>query len=136
MKLNTYLTFRGNCREAFEFYAKALNGEIVSMFTHKGSPMEATTPPEWLDKIMHVRMTVGDQVLMGSDAPPQYSKEAQGFSVNIGVDSPEEAERIFHALAEGGKIGMPIAETFWAKRFGMCFDRFGTPWMVNCEKPM
>jgi PhnB protein len=82
---------------------------------------------------MHVRLEVGDSVLMGSDAPPDRYKPPQGFSVNIAVEKPEEAERIFHALAEGGNVGMPLQQTFWAARFGMVVDRFGIPWMVNCE---
>jgi len=133
MQLNTYLTFSGNCKEAFEFYAKVLGGKIEAMFPHKGSPMEAHTPPEWQDKIMHARLSVGDQVLMGSDAPPQYQTKPGGFSVNIGVKDPAEADRIFAALSEGGQVKMPIAQTFWAKRFGMFIDRYSIPWMVNCE---
>jgi PhnB protein len=73
-------------------------------------------------------------LLMASDAPPTHSESMQGFKVNIGVDDPKEAERIFQALSEGGTVQMPIQETFWAVRFGMLVDRFGTPWMVNCEK--
>jgi len=85
---------------------------------------------------MHARMTLNSNVIMGSDAPAANYKPAHGFSVNIGVDTPEDADRIYAALAEGGTQIMPIAETFWAHRFGMCIDRFGTPWKVNCEKPM
>ena len=85
---------------------------------------------------MHARLVVGGNVLMGSDAPLGHGGVADGFRVNIGVDDPAEAERIFAGLAEGGSVEMPIAETFWAIRFGMLTDRFGTPWMVNCERPM
>ena len=81
------------------------------------------------------RMDIGDTVLMASDAPPDFFRPAQGFSVCLSVAEIAEAERVFHALAEGGTVKMPIAETFWAVRFGMLVDRFGTPWMVNCEKP-
>jgi PhnB protein len=134
--INAYLSFNGNCKEAFTFYEQLLGGKIVMMMSHKGSPMEAQTPPEWLDKIMHARLIVGESALMASDAPPGHGGAAKGFSINIGVDDPSEAERIFHGLAEGGSVTMPIAETFWALRFGMLTDRFGIPWMVNCEKPM
>jgi PhnB protein len=85
---------------------------------------------------MHARLVVGDTVLMGSDAPGERYEKMQGFSVALGVDEPEWAERVFNALAAGGTVTMPIQETFWAHRFGMLVDRFGTPWMVNCEKPM
>jgi len=106
------------------------------MMPHKGSPAEGQVPAEWGDKIMHARMTVGNQTLMASDAPPgRYSKPA-GFSVNIGLNDAAEAERIFSALAEKGQVHMPIGETFWAVRFGMLVDQFGIPWMVNVEKPM
>ncbi len=133
MQLNTYLVFNGQCEEAFKFYERCLGGKIAAMFTHAGTPAAEHVPPEWLNKIMHVRMEVGDSILMGSDAPPDRYKSPQGFSVNIALDEPKEAERIFHALAEGGTVGMPIQQTFWAARFGMLVDRFGIPWMVNCE---
>jgi len=134
MKLNTYLMFNGQCEAAFKFYEQCLGGKIVAMMTHAGSPAEGHVPAEWHDKIMHARLTVGDSVLMGSDAPPGQQQEAKGFSVNIAVEDPLEAERIFHALAEKGTVQMPIQATFWADRFGMLVDRFGTPWMVNCER--
>ena len=84
---------------------------------------------------MHARMTVGNAVLMGADAPPQFFSQPQGFSVSISVKDADEAQRIFTAIAEVGTVRMPLQETFWAKRFGMPIDRFGTPWMVNCETP-
>jgi PhnB protein len=91
-------------------------------------------PSEWRNKILHARLVIGDQVLMGSDAPPEHYQKPQGFSVSIGLKDTAEAERIFHALAEKGTVQMPIQETFWAARFGMLVDQFGTPWMINCEK--
>ena len=84
---------------------------------------------------MHARLVVGDRVLMGSDVPPDHHDKPQGFSVSLGIDTPAEAERIFRALAEGGTVQMPLQETFWALRFGTLVDRFGIPWMVNCERP-
>src|SRR5712664_3008892 len=83
MQLNTYLTFNGQCEAAFKFYEQCLGGKIVAMITHAGSPAEGHVPTEWRDKIMHARLTVGDSVLMGSDAPPGHQQEAKGFSVNI-----------------------------------------------------
>ena len=82
---------------------------------------------------MHIALKAGNSVLMGSDAPPDRFKAPQGFSVNIAVDEPADAERIFAALSDGAKIGMPIQQTFWAARFGMLVDRYGVPWMINCE---
>jgi PhnB protein len=133
---NVYLNFAGTCEEAFKIYEKILGGKILAMMTAKGTPMEGHVAPEYVGKVMHARMTVGGTLIMASDAPPSYFHQPQGFSVNISVDTPAEADRIYAALAEGGNQTMPIAETFWAHRFGTCVDRFGTPWMVNCEKPM
>ena len=135
MQLNPYLFFNGQCEAAFKFYAKVLGGKIEAMMAHEGTPAAEHVPAEWRSKIMHARLVIGDKVLMASDAPPDRSDGAmKGVSVNLGVDSPAEAERIFHALAENGTVRMPIQETFWAARFGMLIDRFGTPWMINCEK--
>jgi PhnB protein len=134
MQLNPYIFFNGQCEAAFKLYAEVLGGKIVAMMHHAGTPAENQVPPEWRDKVIHARLTVGDKVLMGSDAPPGHFQQPQGFSVNIHVDEPAEAERIFHALAENGTVRMPLQKTFWAIRFGMLVDRFGIPWMVNCEE--
>jgi PhnB protein len=134
MHLNTYLFFDGQCEAAFSFYEKLLGGKITAMMPHAGTPAENSVPKEWREKIIHARLVIGDQVLMGSDAPPAHEQQPQGFSVSIGVSDPAEAERIFRALEENGKVTMPLGETFWATRFGMLVDRFGIPWMVNCEK--
>jgi PhnB protein len=136
MKLNPYLTFNGNCEEAFKAYAKVLGGEILAMMTHADTPAEAHVPAEWRDKILHARMVFGDNLLMASDAPPGRQETMQGFSVTLNIEQPAEAERVFNALAEGGTVRMPLEETFWAVKFGMLTDRFGAPWMINCEKPM
>jgi len=134
MELNPYLTFNGQCEAAFKFYEKLLGGKIDAMMTYGSSPMAEQTQPEWRNKIMHARMTVGDQMLMASDAPPDRYEAMKGIMVTIGIDDPAEAERIFLALSEKGTIQMPIQKTFWAARFGMLVDQFGTPWMVNCEE--
>ena len=136
MQLNPYLAFDGQCEAAFKFYEEALGGKIAMLMTYAQSPQPDQTPPGMQDKVMHARMTVGDTVLMGSDAPTGRYQAMKGCMVTLGVDEPAEADRVFHALAAGGQVTMPIAETFWAKRFGMLTDRFGTQWMVNCEKPM
>lgn len=135
MLLQPYLNFDGDCEAAFRFYAEVLGGRIETMMTHRDSPVAADTPAEWQDKILHAYLKVGDAVLMASDAPPGMYSRPQGLYVSIGLSDPAQAERIFKALADGGTVQMPFEETFWAYRFGMLVDRFGTPWMINCEKP-
>jgi PhnB protein len=132
MRIDPYLFFKGNCEEAFTFYAKLLNGKIEAMLKHEGTPAAEHTAKEWLQKILHARLVVGDQVLMASDAPPGHQQETGGYSVALQVPTVEEAKRVFDGLAAGGKINMPLSPTFFAKSFGMLVDRFGTPWMVNC----
>jgi PhnB protein len=134
MQLNAYLMFKGNCEEAFKFYEKALGGKIEAMLPYAGTPAEKHTAPEFLQKIMHARLVVGDAVLMGSDAPGEKFAEAKGFSVALQNDDPAEAERLFAALSQGANVTMPIQATFWAAKFGMLVDRFGIPWMVNCQQ--
>jgi len=134
MQLNPYLTFDGRCEAAFKFYEKVLGGKIEAMMTYGSSPMAEQTPADWRNKIMHARLTVGDKMLMASDAPPDRREAMKGFSVTISLDDPGQAERIFHALSEKGTVQMPIQKTFWTARFGMLVDQFGTPWMINCEQ--
>ncbi len=134
MQLNPYLLFNGQCEAAFNFYEKCLGGKIVTKVTHGESPMAKDTPPERHKEILHARLMVGNNVLMGSDAPPERYEKPQGFSVTLGLDTPEETERIFEALSEKGTLHMPLQETFWAVRFGMLVDQFDIPWMINCEK--
>jgi len=132
MHINPYLSFDGQCEAAFTFYQKVLGGKIDAMITHEGTPAAEHVPPEWQKKIMHARLTVNGNVLMGSDAPPPHRAEPKGFHVAINLDNPLEADRMFKALAESGTVQMEIQETFWAARFGMLVDRFGIPWMINC----
>jgi PhnB protein len=134
MQIQPYLFFKGDCEEAFKFYERVLKGKIEAMLPHAGTPAEQHTPPEWRDKIMHARLTVGDAVLMASDAPPEHYKAPQGFSVSIQVDRNAEAERIFNELSAGGHVTMPIQPTFWATRFAMFTDKFGIAWMINCNE--
>lgn len=133
MELNPYLSFDGRCEAAFKFYEKVLGGRIVAMMTYRDTPMKDQMPAESHGKIVHARLTVGERVLMGSDAPPGRYEPTKGITVILGIDQPAEAERVFKALSENGNVQMPIAETFWAQRFGMLVDQFGIPWMVNCE---
>ena len=136
MQMNPYLFFDGTCEKAFKFYEQVLGGKIVAMFPYEGGPPSDDLPADFKKKIMHARLIAGDTVLMGSDAPPAQREPMKGFSVSLQVPEPTDAERIFAALAQNGTVKMPIGETFWAQRFGMLTDQFGTPWMINCEKPM
>jgi PhnB protein len=130
MQINPYLFYSGNCEAAFKFYENALGGKIEAMLTHESAPPEMPTPPDWKKKIMHARISIGGEVIMGSDAPPGHFHQPQGFSVSLMVEDPAEAERRFKALGEGGSVNMPFAKTFFSKGFGMCVDQFGIPWMV------
>jgi PhnB protein len=134
MALNPYLYFDGQCEEAFRFYEKCLGGKITLMMTWKDSPMPDQAPPGWATKILHAGLASGDGVLEGCDAMPGQYKKPESFCVMLRPKEAAEADRLFKALAEGGKVKIPIAETFWALRFGQVVDRFGVPWLVNCEK--
>ena len=135
MKWNPYLTFHGTCEEAFKFYENCLRGKITFMMTYEDSPMAGQAPPGWAKKILHAGLASGDGVLEGCDAPPGEYKKPQSFCVMLRPKNAAEAERIFNALAKEGTVQIPFGETFWALRFGMVVDRFGMPWLINCEKP-
>jgi PhnB protein len=134
-QVNPYLIFNGRCEEAFKFYEQALGGKIETIMTFGDSPMARQAPPDWGNKVVHARMTVGNTVLMGSDAPPDRYRPPQGFSLSVGTKDPADAERMFNELGAGGKVEMPLEKTFWAVKFGMLVDRFGIAWMINCEQP-
>jgi PhnB protein len=132
MQVNPYLTFKGECETALNFYAKVLHGKTEAMIRFADMPGHG--PANWSDKVMHGSIRFGDNLLMGSDAPPERYEPMKGIWVSLQINEPKEAERVFHALADKGEVAMPIQETGWAHRFGMLVDRFGTPWMVNCSK--
>ena len=131
MTFTPYLNFNGNCAEAFKFYEQTFGGKIEFLQTHADSPMKDHVPPDWQDKVIHVSLDVHGQRLMGSDAPADHFAPAQGLYINITVPSAAEGQRVFEKLAEGGRVTMPFAETFWSPGFGMLSDRYGTPWMIN-----
>lgn len=133
MEINPYLMFNGTCAEALHFYEQTLGGQIEAMMKTEGSPAAEHMPPDWGDKVMHARFRIGNNVIMASDAPPPNYSQPQGFSISVSLDDAAKGEQIFNKLAEGGSVRMPFGPTFWAKGFGMCVDRFGIPWMVNCE---
>ncbi|HSU14343.1 VOC family protein [Longimicrobium sp.] len=134
MLINAYLGFDGDCAEAFRFYEQVLGGKIDFIMTYGETPMRDQMPPETHGRVVHVRMTVDGTVLMGGDAPPGQYEKPRGTTLNLRVDRIADAERLFNALSEGGAVSMPLQKTFWAERFAMFTDRFGTPWMVNCEQ--
>jgi PhnB protein len=133
MQLNPYLLFNGDCEEALKFYEQTLGGKIEGLFKFAGSPAAEHAPPEWGDKVLHATLKFEGNVLMGSDAPPPQYEKPQGMSVSLSLNDRDKGEQIFNALAQGGTVTMPFSKTFWASGFGMCTDRFGIPWMVNCE---
>lgn len=134
MQLNTFLNFGGNCREAFQFYEKNLGGKITFMMTHGDSPDQSQVAPGHKDDILYAHMKIGGTELMASDVP--HHEPMRSAYLCLSVDSSAEAERIHALLSEGGQIFMPMAETFFAHRFSMLRDRFGTSWMVIHTKPM
>jgi PhnB protein len=135
MQLISYLIFDGKAEAAFKFYEQCLRGKITTLMRFGEAPGCENMPTETRDSLIHVRLEIGDQVLMASDCPPDRPYEGiKGCSVSIAVDSIAEGERIFNALKEGGTVQMPYERTFWAARFGMLVDQFGVPWMINCEK--
>lgn len=134
MQVNTYLHYNGNCAEAFKFYEKAVDGTIVMSQSYGDSPAAEHSPPEMKSRIIHARIRIGDTIVMGSDSPPDRFSPPAGFSMTLGTPTIEEAEKRFAVLSEGGKVEMPLMESFFAHRFGMLVDKFGVPWMVICEK--
>ena len=135
MQVIPYLSFKGDCEAAFELYARVFGGRVGMIHRYAGSPMAESVPPDWGQKVMHGSVTVRDQTLMGSDNAAATYDEPKGFSLSIQLSDPAEAERLFGALADGGRVLMRIEKTFWAERFGYVIDRFGIPWTINCETP-
>jgi len=136
MKLNPHisLAFNGQCEAAFRLYAHCLDGTLAFMLTWGDSPAAAEAPPDWGAKIYHATLKVGDTVITGGDLPPDRYEPPKGFSIVLEMDDPVAAERVFQALAENGRIDMPLRETFWASRFGALVDQFGISWSINCER--
>jgi PhnB protein len=134
MQVAPYLFFNGKCEEAITHYAKILGAEVEAMMRAEDAPADAQAHmgDGMKGKIMHACLKLGDFRIMASDSPPQYFNKPQGFDVSIQIDDLAKAEKIFAALSEGGSVNMPFGKTFWAKGFGGCVDKFGTPWMVNC----
>jgi len=135
MKLNTYLNYGGNCRQALEFYEKELGGKITMLMTHGQAPVPGADP-EMKDKVLYASITIADTVVMASDVPADRFQPMRSVYLCHSVDSDADAERIYALLSEGGQVFMPIQETFFATRFAQLRDRFGTSWMIIHEKAM
>lgn len=132
-KIEAYLTFGGRCEEAMAFYTKALGAtvEMAMRFSESPEPMpEGMVPPGFENKIMHASIMIGESRVMLSDGCGDAT-EYTGFSLSISVATEAEAEAAFNALADGGKVTMPLEKTFWSPKFGMLTDRFGVGWMVS-----
>jgi PhnB protein len=136
MKLNTYLNYGGNCKEAFQFYEKHLGGKITMMMKHGEQPNAADVPPDWKNAILHARMTLGGTELLAADIPPDRFQPMRSAYLSLALDSIEEAERVYKLLSDGGEIFMPMEETFFAFRFAMLRDKFGTSWLLLNPRPM
>lgn len=134
MQFTPYLHFNGCCEEALSFYSKHMNIEIKNKVPFSAMPGSADIPENWEAKIMHCEWSIDGQTLMACDPPPNMYQQPEGFTINLMVDSVEEAEKLFQSLADGGSVYMPMSESFFAHRFGMLRDRFNIPWMINFLK--
>lgn len=135
MNVNVHFSFNGDCRQAFEFYAKVLGGKVAAMMPYAGTPAEQYAPGGNTELIMHAFMEVANTSFMGADSGDRY-EEMAGAHVSLNYDDVDQARQVFNALSDGGTVQMPFEKTFWAKGFGMVRDRFGTQWMVNVSEEM
>ena len=132
MQLHTYLSYGGNCEQAFRFYEQHLGGKITMMMTHGQQPDQTNVPADWKNAVLHARVEIGDTILMGADI--RGAEPMRSAYLTLRTDSDAEAERLYALLAEGGQIFMKMEKTFFASRFAMLRDRFGTSWMLLHEK--
>jgi PhnB protein len=133
MRTDIYLNYPGTCAAAFRFYEAHLGGQVTGLTTHAAGPQDARLPDEWRDKVLHARLQLGNAVLMGADIPG--AEPMRSAYVTLTLDTAEETERVYALLADGGQIFMKMEETFFASRFAMLRDRFGTSWMLLHEHP-
>jgi|SRR6188474_782311 PhnB protein len=135
--IKPYISFKGNCKEAVEFYKDKLGAELLFSQTYAESPMADKAPGNG-DKIMHCSFKIGDTVIMACDNvwESEYPTViGNNIALALGTNDVSDAERTFEAMSDGSTITMPMQETFWAERFGMLIDKFGIGWMFNCDKP-
>ena len=130
MQLHTYLNYGGNCEQAFKFYEQHLGGKITMLMRHGEAPEPGPTPPDWKDKVLHARMNLGGTELLGADVPKDRFQPMRSAYLTLTLGSNEEAERVYALLSDGGEIFMKMEESFFAHRFAMLRDRFGTSWML------
>ena len=138
MQVQPYLFFNGNCEEAIAFYTTAIGAQLENKIRFSESPDPAPPgmiPPGFENKIMHAAVRIGDSVVLASDGCEKDAPAFQGFSLTLSVTEEADADRAFNALADGGKITMPLTKTFWSPRFGMLTDKYGINWMINCDQP-
>jgi PhnB protein len=134
MKAATHLHFDGRCKEAFKFYEKALGGKTTFSMTWGDSPAKQEMPAEWSSKMIHARFEFGEQFITADDPPPQFYTKPQGMHVLLLFNDATKAESVYKALSENAnEIKMPFAKTFWSPGFATFVDKFGIPWMINCE---
>ena len=134
MRLNTYVNFRGNCAEAVRYYEKHLGAKVGTMMTHGELPDQSRVNPDWKDAVLNASISIGGTELMAADIP--NAEAMRSAYLTLGMDSDNESERVFTALADGGQVLMPMQETFFASRFGQVRDRFGMNWMILRERPV
>ncbi len=133
MTLNPYLHFNGECREAFEFYSSVFGNEFIRISTFREGPEEMEIADEDLDRIMHVSLPIGSNVLMGSDTCSSFGpppKVGNNFSLCYNADSRKHADEIFSKISDGGKVVMPMGDVFWGSYYGKCIDKFGITWDI------
>ena len=133
MQLAPYLTFSGQCEEAFKFYERCFGAKLGPIFRYEGTEQAKDVPAAWGNKVMHASVSIGDTLVMACDVTPERYEAPKGFTLSLQLSSVPDAERIFAELSDGGRVTMPLEKTFWAARFGTVTDRFGVPWMVNCD---
>ena len=135
MQLHTYLNYGGNCEEAFKFYEQHLNGKIMMLMRHGEQPGGSDLPANWNGKVLHARISLGGTELLGADIPPERFQPIRSAYLSQTIDTDAEADRVYALLTDGGEIYMKMQETFFASRFAMFRDKFGTSWMLMCPKP-
>ena len=138
MTLNTYLTFDGNCREAFDFYRSVFGGEFSALETFGNGPPDMGIPEAEKNNIMHVSLPIGSSTLMGSDSPSAFGPplvSGNNFSISLSAQSREESDDLFAKLSDGGDVTIPLQDTFWGAYFGSFTDRFGVNWMISYDQP-
>jgi len=135
MKLDVYLNYGGNCEQAFRFYEQHLGGKITMMMRHGEQPNAGNVPANWRNAVLHARIEFGKTVLMGADIPPDRFQPMRSAYLTLTADSAEQAELLYALLTDGGQIFMKMEETFFASRFAMLRDKFGTSWMLLHERP-